>query len=115
MMSARPPEAAAGRPPPMTLPTVYRAPGTPSVPDQPHLLHRRARGDLLGQQDLALGGRAVRGAAPGGLAYGLDDRGVRVAEDHRAPGADEVDVLVAVRVEQVGAAGGGDEPRGAAD
>ena len=36
--------------------------------------------------------------SPGGLAHRLDDRRVRVPEDHRAPGADEVDVAVAVGV-----------------
>src|ERR1700726_954207 len=35
MISARPPNAAAGRPPPITLPNVTRSPGTPSRPYQP--------------------------------------------------------------------------------
>ena len=41
--------------------------------------------------------------------------GVGVAEQHRPPGADQVDVLVAVDVGQPGAGRGADEPRGAAD
>src|SRR5215469_15133132 len=35
MTSARPPKAAAGRPPPITLPNVIRSPATPSTPYQP--------------------------------------------------------------------------------
>jgi hypothetical protein len=35
MISARPPNAAAGSPPPMTLPNVTRSPATPSTPYQP--------------------------------------------------------------------------------
>ncbi len=35
MTSARPPNAAAGRPPDITLPNVYRSPATPSTPYQP--------------------------------------------------------------------------------
>ncbi len=35
MTSARPPNAAAGKPPPMTLPNVIRSGTTPSTPYQP--------------------------------------------------------------------------------
>src|SRR5580693_2287798 len=35
MTSARPPKAAQGRPPPITLPNVTRSPATPSTPYQP--------------------------------------------------------------------------------
>src|SRR5260370_15668972 len=35
MISARPPKAAQGSPPPITLPNVTRSPGTPSTPYQP--------------------------------------------------------------------------------
>src|SRR6516225_10724898 len=35
MISARPPNAAAGSPPPITLPNVTRSPATPSSPYQP--------------------------------------------------------------------------------
>ena len=45
----------------------------------------------------------------------LDDRGVAVAEDHRPPRADEVEVAVAVEVEEVRPVAAGDEERRAAD
>ncbi|CAM5625027.1 hypothetical protein SANTM175S_01558 [Streptomyces antimycoticus] len=35
MTSARPPKAAAGKPPPMTLPKVIRSGSTPSSPNHP--------------------------------------------------------------------------------
>ena len=41
MTSARPPKAAAGKPPPMTLPKVIRSGATPSMPYQPALLTRK--------------------------------------------------------------------------
>ena len=44
-----------------------------------------------------------------GLLDGLDDGRKGVAEDHRAPGAEEVEVAIAVFVEEVGALGVGDE------
>src|SRR5215470_16071674 len=40
MISARPPNAAAGSPPPITLPNVIRSPATPSRPYQPDLVTR---------------------------------------------------------------------------
>ncbi|CAM5267050.1 hypothetical protein STANM309S_01438 [Streptomyces tanashiensis] len=40
MTSARPPNAAAGKPPPMTLPKVIRSGFTPSTPYQPARLVR---------------------------------------------------------------------------
>ena len=72
--------------------------------DQPHPLDRRHPvDDLLGQLDLALGGRAEGQPAAGGRGHRLDDRGVGVAEDHRPPGADQVDVAPAVGVGEPGA------------
>ena len=53
--------------------------------------HARARS--LGQLDLGQRRGAEAQATAGCLAHGLDDLGVRVAEEGRAPGADEVDVL----------------------
>ena len=44
-----------------------------------------------------------------------DDLGVGVAQDHGAPGADVVDVAVAVGVEDIGPGGAGEEDRVAAD
>ncbi len=40
MISARPPNAAAGSPPPMTLPNVMRSPATASRPYQPERVTR---------------------------------------------------------------------------
>ena len=40
MTSARPPNAAAGSPPPITLPNVTRSPATPSTPYQPEEVTR---------------------------------------------------------------------------
>ena len=54
-------------------------------------------------------------AAGGGFLCGLGDVGVCVAEDERAPGADVVDVGVAVGIGDFGAAAGGEEEGGSAD
>src|SRR6516165_2190697 len=40
MISARPPNAAQGSPPPITLPNVTRSPATPSTPYQPAAVTR---------------------------------------------------------------------------
>ena len=72
-------------------------------------------GDQLGQLDLARGRRAVAGPQLRGGRDGRDHVGMRVAEDHRAPGADEVDVDVAVHVEDLRPLGPLDEDRVAAD
>ena len=45
----------------------------------------------------------------GGALDGFDDGREGVAEDHGAPGAEEVDVAIAVGVEEVGAFGAGDK------
>ncbi len=84
--------------------------------DQADLLDRGDPGDdLLGQLDLALPGRAEGGAAGDRFPYRVQDGGVRVAEDHRTPRADQVDVLAAVGVGQVGAGSGHHEARRTAD
>ena len=57
--------------------------------------------DGFGQLDLALGGRAEAEALEHGLLHRLDHRRVAVAQDHRAPGADVVDVALAVGVPEV--------------
>ena len=49
------------------------------------------------------------------LDHGRSHLGMHVAQDHRAPRADVVDVLVAVDVEQIGTRGAGHERRLAAD
>ena len=87
----------------------------PGVDHPDHLDRGEAVGDLGGELDLALGGGAVGGAARGGGGDRLDDARVGVAEDQRAPGADPVDVGVAVGVEDAVALGAVDEDRVAAD
>jgi hypothetical protein len=69
----------------------------------------------LGEVDLGLARRPEAGTARGLLLDRLDDVGVTVAEDGRAPGADVVDVAVVVGVVEVGALGLLDEQRVAAD
>lgn len=66
--------------------------------------------DLLGERHLVLHGRTEGGAALDGPAHGVRHLGVCVAEDHRPPGADQVDVLPAVRVREVGTGTGHHEP-----
>ena len=58
---------------------------------------------------------AVAGTAFSCFLKGFDDAGVGVADDHGAPGADVVDVFVAVDVGNGTALGPGDERRRAAD
>ena len=83
--------------------------------DEPDPLDRRAGHDLLGQLHLGPGRRAVRRTAGHRRAHRRLDLRVRVAQQHRPPRADQVDVLAAVDIGQPGALGGGDEPWGAAD
>ena len=78
---------------------------------QPHLLDRLdPRDDLLGQRDLALTGRTEGRAAGDRVLDGRDDLGMGVAEDHRPPGADEVDVLATVGIGEVRTGTGHHEP-----
>ena len=83
--------------------------------DQAHLLDRRPRDDLLGEVHLTRGGRAEARAQRGGLAQRLHHRRVRVAENERAPGADQVDVPTTVGVEEPRTLPPDHEARGAAD
>ena len=77
--------------------------------DEADLVDARALDDELGEFDLGGGGGAVAQSAGGGVLHGGDDLGVGVAHEHRAPGAEQVDVVVAVHVGEVAALGGGDE------
>src|SRR6185369_9353025 len=76
---------------------------------------RVSRRHRLRHLDLECGRRAVAGAAAGRLGDRLHHGGGGVAEDQRAPGADEVDVGAAVHVPQPRALTALDEQRGAAD
>ena len=74
--------------------------------DQAHLLDAgHEADDFLGQLDLALGRRAEAEAVVRRLLHRLQHRRVAVAQDHRAPGADVVDVALAFGVPHVGALG----------
>ena len=80
--------------------------------DHPHHLDRgEAVADLGGELDLALGRRAEAGPSRGGVGDRRDHVRVGVAEDQRAPGADPVDVAVAVDVDQLEALAALDEDR----
>ena len=61
--------------------------------------------DFFGQLDLALGGRAKRETVERGFLYRFEHRRVAMAQDHRAPRADVIDVLLAVGVPKIGAMG----------
>ena len=85
-----------------------------SVPGvhHPHHLDRTEAVAHLGRElHLALGRGPVARPALGRLADRLDDRGMSVAEDQRAPGAHPVDVAVAVDVDQLEALAALDEDR----
>ncbi len=82
----------------------------------PHHPHRReALDDLLGQLDLDRGRGPEAGPPLRRLDHRRDNRGLGVAEDHRAPGADPVQVAPAGHVDQFAALAAFDEDRVAAD
>ena len=90
--------------------------GLGAAADESHLLDRlHARDDLLGEGDLVLARRAEAEPLGGGVGDCREDVRVGVAEDHRAPAADEVDVAVAVDVGEPRALRRGDEAGRAAD
>ena len=71
--------------------------------DQPHVLDRRdGRDDQFGQFAFGLGRGAEACAAGDRRFEGRDDGRMGVAENHRSPGADVVDVAVAIDIEQIG-------------
>ena len=89
--------------------------GLGSGTDEAHLLDRReARDDALGQVGLGASGSAKAGGAPGNAFNGLHHRGKRVAQDHRAPRTEVIDVAIAVRVGEPCPFGALDERRRAA-
>ena len=75
----------------------------------------KAADDEFGEVGFGGDGGSEAGAFGGGLLDGFDDRREGVAEDHGPPGAEEVEVAVAVRVAEVGALGVGEERGIAAD
>lgn len=72
-------------------------------------------GDGFGDFGLALGRGAEAGTRFEGRRDGGFDRRVAVPEDHGAPGADVINVLMIVDIPKVSALGAGDERRFAAD
>ena len=75
--------------------------------DEPDPLDRRPRHDLLGQLDLGPRSGVPYDVPRATAAWtAACDLGVGVAEQHRPPRADQVDVLVAVDVGEPGAPGG---------
>ena len=83
--------------------------------DQTHHLHGRHRGhDEIGQLDLARGRRAIARAPREGLPHRLDHGGGGVAQDERAPRAEEIDVGAAVDIRDAAALGAPDEEGSAA-
>src|SRR5215475_3076751 len=111
MISARPPKAAAGRPPPITLPNVIRSPGTPSRPYQPDLVTRKpvSTSSMISSEPYSrpsaassslkpraggttpmFAGQAERGnPRPGGGQQGVDVPVVAAGELHHQPAAGE--------------------------
>ena len=77
--------------------------------DEANFFGGGAAHDFFCEKDFCFGGGAVGEAAGGGLLDGFDDGGVCVAHEHGAPGAEEVDVCVAVDVVEFGSLCGGDE------
>ena len=79
--------------------------------DEAHLLDGgQVAGDPLGHLDLGGAGRAVGRAVARGPGHRLHHRRMRVADDHRPPGGEVVDVGRAVGVPHARAVGPGDEP-----
>ena len=68
----------------------------------------------FGEFDLLFGGRAEAGAARDGEVQGVEDDGMPVTQNQRSPGADVIDIFVAVGIENVGALAALDEGRSAA-
>ena len=74
--------------------------------DEAHLFDGRIAGDdAFGQVGLGCRGSAEAGGVARGAFNGFDNRGKGVAQNHRPPGAEVVDVAVAVRVGDPGSVG----------
>ena len=84
--------------------------------DEAHLLDGGVAGDdALGEVGFRGRGRSKAGGVARGALDGFDDGRKGMAQNHRSPGAEVVDVAVAVGIGEPGALGGGDEGRCAAD
>jgi hypothetical protein len=84
--------------------------------DEAQLFDRgKAAPDEFGEIAFVAVGGSEAGSARGGLLNRLDHRGEGVAQDHGAPGAEAVEVAVAVGIPQPRSGGALDEGRIAAD
>jgi hypothetical protein len=89
--------------------------GTPAEVGLPNVRRRYELADFLGDFDFGFGRRAEREAVREHALHRFEHFGMHVAENHRAPGADVVDVAGAVRVPEVRALRANDKARRAAD
>ena len=84
--------------------------------DQPHHVHAGHQfEDFFGQLDFALGWRAKREAVKRCVLHSAQHSRVTVTQNHGAPGADVVNIALAVRVPKVGALRAGDKTRRSTD
>ena len=79
------------------------------------LQERNGAANLLRELDFEFGGDAVAGALLRLIGDGGGDGGIGVAEQHGAPGADEIEQLIAVGVVEILALAAFDDERFAAD
>src|SRR5438105_4777473 len=135
MIEARPPNAAAGSPPPITLPNVTRSPATPSTPYQPAEVTRNpvSTSSMISRAPADWHSAASRALNPGRggtipmfaghasvITHAIEEPRDANTDDtasgaHRATGAHKVDVLAPVRIGQIGAGSAHHEPGHAAD
>ena len=87
----------------------------PGAGEPCHLRARDSGHHLLGKLDLRLGGRPVARAAQARRHHRLHHHGVSVTQNQGTPGADVVQIAVAVDVHEVGSARARDEDRIPAD
>ena len=67
-----------------------------------HTLHaRNSSDDEFREMRLHFGWRSERSSSRGSLADSVDHLGVGMAEDHRPPGADVIDVAIAIDIKKV--------------
>src|SRR5204863_458060 len=111
MISARPPKAARGRPPPSTFPKHDRSGSTPKRPWAPSSPRRKP----VMTSSMISRAPAAEHRGPGRPGDRLDHPGVGVAEDRRPPRLHEVEITAAVGVPDRRALGPGGEERFPAD
>ncbi len=81
--------------------------------DEAHLLQPRVKGDHpLREFDFTLARRSIGRSVADRVAHRIQHRRMRVAQDQRSPGSDEVEILATVDVVEELAGGPGNEQRG---